>query len=121
MSYWKHYFKETRGWETLETEYGFATYEIGEDCIFVHHSFVRPDVRDKGIGKKLMFEISKVAKEHGKDMLRCAINLNANDCDKNLLRYLHNGAKVWSIEHPFIYIYLLLEDIEKNSKYEELK
>jgi hypothetical protein len=68
-----------------------------------------------------MFEVSKVAKEHGKDMLRNAVNLNANDCDKNLLRYLHNGAKVWSVESPFIYLYLLVEDIEKNSKYEELK
>ena len=121
MSYWKQYFKETKGWETLEIEDGFATYEVFEDCIFIHHSFIRPDKRDKGVGKKLMFEVSKIAKRHKKDMIRCAIDLNTYTANKNLLRYLHNGAKIWSAETSFIYMYLLIEEIEKNSKYKDLK
>jgi GNAT superfamily N-acetyltransferase len=121
MSYWKQYWEETKGWETLEFEFGFATYEVQEDCIYIHHAYVRPDVRDKGVGKKLMFEVSKVAKKHGKLMLRNAVDLHTFTANKNLLRYLHNGCKVWGIEHPFITLYLSIEDMEKNSKYEELK
>ena len=118
---WSDYFYEVRGWETLETEYGFAIYEVQKDCVYIHHAYTRPDIRDKGIGKKLMFEVSKIAKKHDKNMLMCGVDLDTFTANKNLLRYLHNGAKVWSVEHPFIYLYLLLEDIEKNSKYEELK
>ena len=121
MSNYASYFKEVRDWETLEYDWGFAIYEVCEDCVFIHHSFVDLKNRDKGTGKQLMFEVSKIAKEYNKSMLKCVVDLNAKNHNQNLLRYLHNGAKIWSVEHPFIYIYLTLEDIEKNYKYKELK
>jgi len=121
MSNYADYFEEILSWKTLEYDWGFVTYDIWEDCIFIQHSFVKPEMRDKGVGKKLIFEISKIAKEYNKPMIRCGVNLDAKNHNENLLKYLHNGAKIWSIEHPFIYLYLLLKDIEKNSKYKELK
>lgn len=121
MSNYKDYFKETQDWETLEYDWGFVTYEISNDCVFIHHAYVDKKNRDNGVGKKLMFEIAKVAKEFDKPMLRCAIDTRSKNHNHNLLRYLHNGAKVWSLDHPFIYIYLTLDDVYKNSKYRDLK
>ena len=121
MSMWSDYFYEVRGLETLETDYGLAVYEVYDDCIFVHHAFTKSKVRSTGFGKEIMFELGNVAKKHGKEMLRFAVDLDNHNAEKILSIYLHVGGKLWSVEHPRIYIYLLLEDIEKNSRNEDLK
>lgn len=65
MNKFAAYLKEREGVELLETDDGFAIFNIkGEEC-YIRDIYVWPELRQKGIASRLADEISSIAKLAG--------------------------------------------------------
>ena len=64
-SLYSEYIKEREGFETLETELGFATYKFGKEECYIRDSYVEPEYRKSDVASKLADTISDIAKRRG--------------------------------------------------------
>lgn len=111
MSHWKNYLKETKNIETVEDEYGIYAYEILKDSVFFHHVYLSPEFRETEKATDRMKEYYKLAKKHNKEVLTMAVDVTANNCNENVLRYIQGGAFIYDVKYPFIYLLLKIENI----------
>lgn len=69
MSLFAKYIKERENAELLQHDWGFATYKVGPDYIYVQDFFVDKEERKNGRAQQLMIELIAVATEAGKSSL----------------------------------------------------
>jgi hypothetical protein len=76
-----YYFIKENGKETAKLSYSWA----GNDKIIIEHTMVNPDYEGKGLGKKLVLEAVKMAREKNiKIIPLCSFSKHVFDKDKNL-------------------------------------
>ena len=95
MNHWKDYLKEVKDTITVEKEQGFFTYQVREEAVFVEHLYVAPEFRSKKVAQSFVNELSQIAKQHNKKMLKCLVDLETNNYAQNLMIYLHCGGIIW--------------------------
>lgn len=90
MSLYADYIKEREGFETLETELGFATYKFGKEECYVRDVYIQPQYRQANIASKLVDTISDIAKKHGYKYISTSVvpsMKGSTDSTKAILKY----------------------------------
>lgn len=81
MSLYAKYLKEREDVDTLETEYGFATYRLrGDDC-YIMDIYVVPELRRAGLAAALADDVAKIAKALGYRVLTGSVDSRANGAE----------------------------------------
>jgi|SRR5580698_4575598 GNAT superfamily N-acetyltransferase len=85
MSLYAEYIKEREGKDIVESEKGFATYQIFDngDC-YIQDIYVAPEFRKTGLAVDMQKEIAQIAKEKGCSALMGSISLDDKNASRNL-------------------------------------
>lgn len=89
-SLYSQFLKEVHGLNCLEYSWGYATYELGPDYVYIIDIFVVPTERSAQKGIQLMNEIGAVAQQLGICKMYGSIAAKSNEPIKNyeMLRHL---------------------------------
>ncbi len=104
MSMWANYQKEVWGFETLENEKGFVSYQVLEDAIFITDIYVEPDFRRSGIAWEFADEIAEMARAQGKQRLLGRVDVTQADSATSLKAQLAYGFVPFSAEQGKIWL-----------------
>ncbi len=75
-SLWAAYKAEVSDLTVIEHEWGFASYAIAPDCIFIDEFYVKPGRRCEGNGRELIEQLRAAARMHDKRYLKNTVNLS---------------------------------------------
>jgi hypothetical protein len=106
------YIKEREGKEIVESENGFATYQIfptGE-C-YIQDIFVVPEMRKSGLTAIMQSKIADIAKTKGCHTLLGSVCMNTPDANRNLKILLNDGWMVHNMVSDMIYLNKKLEGV----------
>lgn len=104
MSLYAEYKLEREGKYTIENEYGFLTYQIDGESIYIENIFVTEKYRLKGIGAQLADEAIKCGKE------KCCVKAigsvvpNTNGATESIAAMLAYGFKLQASANNFIWL-----------------
>lgn len=96
MSLYAEYCKERSGIETLETDNGFISYQIGGNECFIHALYVRPTQRRSGEGTRMFDAVIAIAKEQGCSIATATVCPSANNATEAMLAVLSAGFTILS-------------------------
>jgi len=65
MNLYAEYIKERENKDLIEKDYGFCTYEILGQYVYLADVYVSKDERQKGLCKDLVEEVVRIGKENG--------------------------------------------------------
>lgn len=109
LSFWADYIKERENVEVLETNEGFATYQIkGLEC-YIRDIYIAPGHRGSKLVYKLADQIVKIAKEKGCKYLTGSVCPSANNCHISMLVLINYGMKLHSSINNLIYFIKLID------------
>lgn len=82
--------KEVHGLETIEHPWGFATYEVGSDYVYIVDIYVDSAMRSAKKGTQLMHEVEAAGRALGATKLYGSVAINSAEPLKNyeMLRHL---------------------------------
>ena len=101
--YYADYIKEREGLDTLETDYGFATYKLrGTDC-YLQDVYIAPGYRKSGKGSDLANQVVAIAKAAGMRTLTSSVCDDANAADISHQVLLAYGMKPYCKEFSMTY------------------
>ncbi len=78
-SLYAQFAKELHGLDTLEYDWGFATYELGPDYVYIVDIYVVPEERANKKGIQLMHQIESIAKTRGATKMYGSVPARDND------------------------------------------
>lgn len=104
MSLYGKYVKERENCEIVETPYGFATYKILEDSVYVIDIYVLPEFRRLKKAKEFMDLSYNLAKELGKKWVLGSVCLDANGKEESLLAAFYWGMRISHYNGNMIYL-----------------
>jgi ribosomal protein S18 acetylase RimI-like enzyme len=90
MSLWCDYLKEREGFESVETQYGFATFKITDGEMYIRDLYVLPDFRRLGKATEVADLLTDIAYERRCKILSGTVSLglpSTTDSVKALLFY----------------------------------
>ena len=88
------YIKQRANSEVLENENGFIIYRIVRDECFIVDMFVDKDLCGAGVCRKLINDLSAIAKENSCEFISGNIHLNDPGCHKTIMAAIHVGFKI---------------------------
>jgi predicted GNAT family acetyltransferase len=87
----------------LEKEYGFATYKIEPEYIYIEDIYVLPELRKSDKAAKMADEIVEIAKKQGKTHIIGSVDMNANGATTSLKVLLGYGFSLLQSTETMIY------------------
>jgi GNAT superfamily N-acetyltransferase len=102
-SHYAQYLAERCGHECLETEYGFASYVINDDTVYITNIFVVPSMRRAGVGTHLADRICALARQQGCTRLLGSIDPSAYGAHESLLGLLAYGMTISHVDHGVVF------------------
>lgn len=90
-SLYAQFLKEVHGLDCLEYEWGYATYELGPDYVYIIDIFVKPELRSAHKGVQLMHEIESIAKQKGAIKMYGSVAITSKEAMKNYKMLQHLG------------------------------
>lgn len=116
MSLYADYVKERRGFDTLETESAFVTYECaGENC-YISDIYVSRDHRSQGSAKKLLLQLGAIIRARGCVRVFGSVDPTAKNGDEGLRLMLSAGMKLTSVSNGLIFFSLELDSWEEQQQ-----
>lgn len=104
MSHYGDYVNETRGFEIVENDKGFATYAInGSEC-YIENIYVRPEFRKSGEARMFADHIKKKAIAAKCKFLTGSINLQIKDPETTMKTQLAYGFKIVVAQNNVIFL-----------------
>lgn len=103
MNMLSRYLKERQNVDTIQNEYGFATYQINADSCYIIDIWVNPEFRNKNIASQIADEITDIAKKNGCLYILGSICPEANNSTDSLKVLLAYGMKLMSIQGNLIF------------------
>ncbi len=104
MSLYAKYVKERENTEIIETEYGFATYKVLDECVYVVDIYVLPEHRRAKKAESLMNQAYDIAKELGKKFILGSVCLDANGREASLMSAFYWGMTISHYNGNMIYL-----------------
>lgn len=101
-SLYAEYIKEREDFETVEDEYGFATYKIINNEVYLRDIFTLKEYRQLSMGKKLAEKVMEIAKEKGCTKLLGTVVPSALGSSLSMKLFLSYGMKLKSSSNDFI-------------------
>ena len=77
-SLWARYYEEFNGTEVIETEWGFIAFSYLEFAVFISEIYVVPEMRDGGLGNRLLEEVTELGRKAGKASLLSNVRIGTN-------------------------------------------
>lgn len=94
MSLYGDYILERENQGIVESEYGFATYQVsGHEC-YIKDIYVIPEMRTSGLASKMADKIAGLAKEKGCTYLSGSVCPSTNNSTSSLKVLLAYGFKL---------------------------
>lgn len=93
-SLYAQYIKEREGKGCLETEHGFATYQVWQDGVYIEDIYVSPNLRQQGYAAEMADQITEIAKSLDKKFLYGSVSPLANGATQSLKVLLAYGFKL---------------------------
>lgn len=103
MSLFADYKKEREGKEILENEYGFITYIINGDSVYIEDIYVVPEQRRLGVGGKMADIVCEIAKQRGCKTLYGSVSPQARGAHESMIALIAYGMKLHSLGNGLIY------------------
>ena len=104
MSLYGKYIKERENTDIIENEFGFATYKVLEDCLYVIDIYVLPEHRRSKKAHDLMDTAYNIAKELGKKWVLGSVCLDANGREASLMSAFYWGMTISHYDGNMIYL-----------------
>ena len=108
MSLYAQYIKERENKDIVETDEGFATYQIYGDECYIADIYVIPGARKTGLASQLANQIKGLAKSSGCKILTGSVCLDANNAVASMNVLYAYGMKVHSIKGNMIYFSVII-------------
>lgn len=97
------YVKEREGFETLETEHGFAIFKIkGEEC-YIKEIYVKKEFRKEKRASSMADKIAAEAKAEGCKILSGSVSLECGDPTASIQVLLAYGFKVYQFHSNLLW------------------
>lgn len=110
MSLYADYVKERLGWDTIEVEGGFITYNMRPPLASIEEFYVRPDLRGTTLAKRLADKVVEAARDNSVHKIVCRIFLGLKETEYTLGLYLKYGFKLSSLGTDYIILEYKVED-----------
>lgn len=94
LTKYARYIKEKANHELIENDFGFITYEVGQNSVHIHDLWVDPDYRRQGISRKLVSLVIEEGKKNGCEYLTSCVQLRTRDATKTLKAQIEFGFVV---------------------------
>ena len=102
-SHWALYKSETTETHFIEHEYGFISYSLLPDALFLEDIWIAPEHRKSGLGAALVAQAEEVGREAGKQTSLALIHLSSKTSTESLkahltvgfLPFLAEDGKIW--------------------------
>tara|TARA_B100000131_G_scaffold11232_2_gene11732 strand:- start:12966 stop:13307 length:342 start_codon:yes stop_codon:yes gene_type:complete len=94
----KHYF---------ENKYGFVTYTIGSDNIYLQDMYVLQECRGKGHARNFLNYIEKIALELNKSCIVTSISINAQNPEISIIPIICGDFKIKKLDEKNSMIYFI--------------
>lgn len=104
MSLFAEYYKEISGAEVIELEGAFASIIEQPEAYYIHEFYVKPELREQGIGTSLMRKIEGFAAERHKKLLLSSVDLGMRTAALSLKAQLAYGFVPFSAEQGKIFL-----------------
>ena len=104
MSLYGKYIKERENTEIIETPYGFATYKVLDDSLYVIDIYILPEFRRLGKAEDLMNQSYNIAKELEKKWVLGSVCLDANGREASLMAAFYWGMTISHYNGNMIYL-----------------
>ncbi len=98
------YLKERKGLTTIENESGFVAYKIVDNECFIGEMFIRFDQRSKGLGRKLIEELTSIAVESDCTVMTGNIYMNDPNCTSTVRAAIGVGFEIANANNGAILI-----------------
>ena len=98
------YIKERMGRDIIEVDGGFITYRCANGECFMADMYVEQSKRGGLLFKKLIEQLSDIAKEAGCSIITATIHIADPGCSHNLASALKIGFKVLKAEHGVVLV-----------------
>ena len=104
MSLYADYMSEVYGKNVIENESSIVVWTMKDDIFYLEDIYIKPDLRDQGLGKKFMELIVQIAKNNGCTKLLGSITLLNKYRDENMMKFLKYGFSLHSLSDNIIYM-----------------
>lgn len=109
MSLYADYLKERQGIETVEHEFGFATYKrIDAETVYLQDIFVVKEHRRNGVASELSAKIAEIAKASGAKKLIGSVDITAHGVTESMKAILGDGFRFSHAQGNGIYFVKML-------------
>jgi GNAT superfamily N-acetyltransferase len=102
MSLYGDYIKEREGKKIIEEDYGFVTYQIFGDQVYIEDMFIEKQCRRSGLAFQLADDVREKAKEHGCKKMLTSVVPSANGSTESVKVILAYGFRLMSAQDNFI-------------------
>ncbi len=102
MSKWAQYLKERENVDSIENDYGFATFIIGGDEVYLKDIWVEKQFRQLDEASKLADRVAAIAKERGCKYMTGTVCPKANNSTASLKVLLGYGMELVSATENLI-------------------
>lgn len=109
MSLYADYVGERLGWETIEVESGFITYDLKPPVCAIEEFYVKPDQRGTTLAKRLADSVFKIAKDAGCTRMLASVTAGIKGSEHALKTNLHYGFKLLTNDGQRIILYKEIE------------
>jgi len=104
MDLYRAYLKEREGAELIAYEWGWCSYRVEADHVYLIDIYVVPEERQAGRGVQLLSQVENVALEFGKPAVLGSIATNVQGADKMYKIMNGLGFKIHSSDKDIIYM-----------------
>lgn len=103
QSLYAKYINEREGRETLEDDFGFATFSIGEKTCYITDIYLVPEQRRLRKATELADRVVVIAKERGCNLLLGSIDPDTKGSHDSLLVLLQYGFILDSVQGSLVF------------------
>ena len=102
-SLYAKYIQEREDGLIVENDFGFATYKIISDGVYIQDIYVLPDKRKSGVAKALADQVCLIAKEKNLKLVFGSVDVRANHATDSMKVLIAYGMSVHSVAGNLIY------------------
>ena len=103
-SLYAQFIEEVHGLGCLEYNWGYATYELGPDYVYIVDIYVVPAERANKKGIQLMNEIGEIGKAAGKTRMFGSVAVKSKEPLKNYQMLVHLGFQDSHQDNETVYL-----------------
>lgn len=104
MSLYAEYIKEVYGKNMIETDELFIIWTINGEILYLEDMYIKPELRNKGLGQNALAWIISVARENGCKEILISLMESCKFKNENMQIYLHVGFELHSFKDQIIYL-----------------